>query len=73
MGQDATLAAFSNIDYAQTNTNGIGFFVGCHLIENLIVDLIVYLRKYDSPGRLISPVTNNAWRTRGRFMLTFRM
>ncbi|MEE2995256.1 MAG: putative porin [Gemmatimonadota bacterium] len=73
MDQDATLAAFSNIDYAQTNTNGIGFFVGCHLIENLIVDLIVYLRKYDSPGTLISPVTNNAWRTRGRFMLTFRM
>ena len=73
MDQDATLAAFSNIDYAQTNTNGIGFFVGCHLIENLIVDLIVYLRKYDSPGTLISPVTNNAWRTRGHFMLTFRM
>lgn len=73
MDQDATLAAFSNIDYAQTNTNGIGFFVGCHLIENLIVDLIVYLRKYDSPGTLITPVTNNAWRTRGRFMLTFRM
>ena len=73
MGQDATLAAFSNIDYAQTNTNGIGFFADYHLMENLIVDLIVYLRKYDSPGTLISPVTNNVWRTRGRFMLTFRM
>lgn len=73
MGQDATVAAFSNIDYSQTNTTGGGFFVGHHIIDNLLVDLILYTRKFDSPGTLISPAANNAWRTRGRFMLTFRM
>lgn len=73
MGQDATLSAFSSIDYSQTNTNGFGLFLGHHLIENLVVDVIFYFRKFDSPGTLISPATNNAWRTRGRFMLTIRI
>ncbi len=71
--QDATLAPFSNIDYSQTNTKGAGLLFGHHLIEKLTVDIALYTRKYDSPETLISPVTNNAWRTRLRVMFNFRL
>ena len=73
MQQDATLAPFSNIDYTQTNTKGAGLLFGHHLIEKLTVDIALYTRKYDSPETLISPVANNAWRTRLRVMFNFRL
>lgn len=73
MEQDATLAPFSNIDYSQTDTKGAGLLFGHHLIEKLTVDIALYTRKYDSPETLISPVTNNAWRTRLRVMFNFRL
>lgn len=73
MQQDATLAPFSNIDYTQTNTKGAGFVFGHHLIEKLTVDIHLYTRKYDSPETLVSPATNNAWRTRLRVMFMLRL
>ncbi|MCY3712721.1 MAG: hypothetical protein OXH02_05470 [Gemmatimonadetes bacterium] len=71
MQQDATLAPFSNIDYSQTNTKGVGLLFGHHVIERFRVDIALYTRKYDSPETLVSPAANNAWRTRLRFMLSF--
>ncbi|MCY4545280.1 MAG: putative porin [Gemmatimonadetes bacterium] len=73
MQQDATLAPFSNIDYTQTNTRGAALFFGHHLIEKLTVDIHLYTRKYDSPETLVSPVANNAWRTRLRVMFMLRL
>ena len=73
MQQDATLATFSNIDYTQTNTKGAGLLFGHHLIEKLTVDIHLYTRKYDSPETLVSPATNNAWRTRLRVMFMLRL
>ena len=73
MQQDATLAPFSNIDYSQTNTKGVGLLFGHHLIERFTVDIALYTRKYDSPETLVSPAANNAWRTRLRLMLNFRL
>ncbi len=73
MQQDATLAPFSNIDYTQTNTKGAGLLFGHHLMEKLTLDIALYTRKYDSPETLISPVANNAWRTRLRVMFNFRL
>lgn len=73
MQQDATLATFSNIDYTQTNTKGAALFFGHHLIEKLTVDIHLYTRKYDSPETLVSPVANNAWRTRLRVMFMLRL
>ena len=73
MQQDATLATFSNIDYTQTNTKGVGLLFGHHLIEKLTVDIHLYTRKYDSPETLVSPVANNAWRTRLRVMFMLRL
>ena len=73
MQQDATLAPFSNIDYSQTNSRGVGLLFGHHLIERFVIDIHLYTRKYDSPETLVSPATNNAWRTRLRFMLNFRL
>ena len=73
MQQDATLAPFSNIDYTQTNTKGAGLLFGHHLMEKLTLDIALYARKYDSPETLISPVANNAWRTRLRVMFNFRL
>lgn len=73
MQQDATLATFSNIDYTQTNTKGVGLIFGHHLIEKLTVDIHLYTRKYDSPETLVSPATNNAWRTRLRVMFMLRL
>ncbi len=73
MQQDATLAPFSNIDYTQTNTKGAGVIFGHHLIEKLTVDIHLYTRKYDSPETLVSPATNNAWRTRLRVMFMLRL
>ncbi len=71
--QEATLAPFSNIDYSQTNTRGIALMFGHHLIERLIIDLALYTRKYESPETLVSPATNNAWRTRFRAHFSFRL
>ena len=73
MQQDATLAPFSNIDYTQTNTKGAGLLFGHHLMEKLTLDIALYTRKYDSPETLVSPVANNAWRTRLRVMFNFRL
>ena len=73
MQQDATLAPFSNIDYSQTNTKGVGLLFGHHLIERFTIDIALYTRKYDSPETLVSPAANNAWRTRLRIMLNFRL
>lgn len=73
MQQDATLAPFSNIDYSQTNTRGVGLLFGHHLIERFVIDIHLYTRKYESPETLVSPATNNAWRTRLRVMLNFRL
>ncbi len=73
MQQDATLAPFSNIDYTQTNTKGAALFFGHHLMEKLTVDIHLYTRKYDSPETLVSPVANNAWRTRLRVMFMLRL
>ncbi|MDE2846577.1 MAG: hypothetical protein OXO51_07730 [Gemmatimonadota bacterium] len=73
MQQDATLAPFSNIDYTQTNTKGVGLVFGHHLIEKLTVDVHLYTRKYDSPETLVSPAINNAWRTRLRVMFMLRL
>ena len=71
--QDATIATFSNVDYTQTNSRGIGFLFGRHLINKMKMDIALYSRKYDSPKTLISPTNNNAWRTRFRIVFSFQL
>lgn len=69
---DVTLAAFSNIDFTQTNSNGFGLFVGHQLVKGLTLDAFLYQRKYDKPGSLITPTVLNTFRTRARFIATVR-
>lgn len=69
--QDATFAPFSNVDYSQTNTKGIGFLVGRQLVEKISVDIALYTRKYNSPATLVSAMAKNTWRT--RFRLVFKI
>jgi len=71
--QDATFAPFSNVDYTQTNSIGIGFLLGRQIIEKLAVDIALYTRKYDSPTTLPLPVANNAWRTRFRLVFNLQL
>lgn len=66
---DAVLSAFSNTDYMQTNSNGVGVFVNYQPIKNVTIDIIAYTRKYDKPSSLVKPVTRNPFRTRMRFQL----
>lgn len=69
---DATLAAFTNIDFTQTNANGLGFFIGHQPVKGLTLDAYLYPHKYDNSGSLITPTALNTFRTRARFVATIR-
>ena len=74
MQQDATLAPFSNIDYSQTNSRGFGLLLGRHLIERFVLDVHLYTRKHEISENIYGyALANNAWRTRLRVMLMFRL
>ena len=69
---DVTLAAFTNIDFTQTNANGLGFFIGHQPVKGLTLDAFLYPRKFDKPGSLITPTALNTFRTRARIVATIR-